>query len=97
MAKDRESPAGPAESETCSMCIRSMSGNRESSEVADGRSHCQSGWARLRPQSQHVSFRAVGQASSTEEAIEQRFFNHAERDHESAEMVEGRGLTKGNL
>jgi len=34
---------------------------------------------------------------TTREAIEQRFFNHALRDHEPAEMVEERGLTKGNL
>jgi RNA-directed DNA polymerase len=46
---------------------------------------------------QHVRFRAVGQVHSTGEAIEQGFFNHAMRDQEPAEMVEERGLTKGNL
>jgi len=36
------------------MCIRSMSGNRESSEETVMRSHRQSGWGRPRPKSQHL-------------------------------------------
>ena len=79
------------------MCIRSMSGNRESSEETVMRSHRQSGWGRPRLQSQHVCFRAVGQANSTCEAVEQSSFNHRYYDHGAAEMVEERGLTKGNL
>jgi len=50
-----------------------------------------------RPQSQHVRFRAVGQANSTEEAVEQGSFNREHHGHGPAEMVEERGLTKGNL
>ena len=45
----------------------------------------------------HVRCRAVGQVRITCEAIEQRSFNHAGCDHGSAEIVEVRGLTKGNL
>ncbi len=50
-----------------------------------------------RPQSQHERFRAVGQAHSTREAIEQGFFNRGYPGHGPVEMVEERGLTKGNL
>ena len=77
------------------MCIRSMCGSRESSGVTGRESRCQSGWGRPRPQSQHVRFRAVGQAHITREAIEQGFFNRGSLGHGPAEMVEGRGLTKG--
>ena len=74
-----------------------MSGNRESSAVAGSWFYGQSGWGRPRPQSQHVHSRAVGQAHSTWEAIEQRSFNWQLAGRGLAEMVEGRGLTKGNL
>ncbi len=79
------------------MCIRSMSGNRESSEETVMRSYRQSGRGRPGPQSRRVHFRAVGQANSTGEAVEQSSFNHKHYDQGAAEVVEERGLTKGNL
>jgi hypothetical protein len=79
------------------MCVCSMCGSWESSEVTGGRSRRQFGWGRLRPQSQHVRFRAVGQAHSTWEAIDRGFFNHARRDRGPREKVEERGLAEGNL
>jgi hypothetical protein len=79
------------------MCASTMYGNRESSAVAGGVSVASPAGEGRRPQFQYERCRAVGQAHSTWEAIEQRFFNHAWRDHGPAEMVEGRDLTEGNL
>jgi len=79
------------------MCVSTMYGNRESSAVAGGSPAASPAGEGRRPQSQYERCRAVGQAHSTWEAIEQRSFNHGKRGHGWAEMVEGRGRTKGNL
>jgi hypothetical protein len=79
------------------MCVSTMYGNRESSAVAGGVSVASPAGEGRRPQSQYERCRAVGQAHITWEAIEQRSFNHAECGYGWAEMVEGRGLTEGNL
>jgi len=77
------------------MCASTMYGNRESSAVAGGVSVASLAGEGRRPQFQYERCRAVGQAHSTWEAIEQRSFNHAKRGHGWAEMVEGREPDQG--
>ena len=79
------------------MCVRFMSGSRESLASAGGKFRCQSGWGRPEAESQYVRCRAVGEVHSTLETVEQRLWNHEQCGYGLAETVEGRDLTEGNL
>ena len=79
------------------MCIRSMSGNRESSEETVMRSHRQSSWGR---QGRNPSMCASEQSDRPivpEKPSNNVLSTGGYSGHGAAEMVEGRGLTKGNL
>lgn len=84
------------ESKTCSMCVSTIYGNRESSAVVGGVSVVSPAGEGRRPQFQYERCPVVGQAHSTWEAIEQRSFNLQLILRGLAEMVEGRSLTEGN-
>ena len=91
---DRRGAYRPTESETLCMRRSSMRGSRESPEATE-RELSPVGEG-LWPQSQRVRDRAVGQAHSTREAVEQRS-STGKTGHRPAEMVEERGTDRGEL